>query len=269
MDLAPELSLTFEQMAEFVRSKKPLPFDQLEEQLEFKRKIARTVRAARESGLARDARLSTLNCVFSDEEYCRGVIHILSTDLPLFEEDLDDENDLTLYTQPMGLNNYIEDDVYEMSSDPSDCRDEMSLTVFLMLLNYGICDPEPWMACIERFNWPIEEAFSVQWGSDIDRSYLRRYFKRKGLPELFDAIQMALIPDGNPFLCGSPEDLDSICFEITGENIKYLYEAWDEAERLLSGFEKASRMVAVDPSLVAMIGKALERSQKSKGRVRV
>lgn len=269
MDLVLNFSplVNFGQMVKDLRSHKMTPFNERIQDLQVKQKQLQVIMEAKKAGITKDQRLKTLECVFSDEEYCSKIIEILSDMMPLWEfgieESWTEEGDFLLMIEPQGFNGQGFDEVYEMLSDIENTMPEYSLTAFLFLLNYDMTeDFEIWQSCIEHFGWPFTEPVGLGPGGTFDQVFLKRYLKKQGFPELFPAAELAFFPKPNAFFEASndDDDLDSACFPFTAQHIKYLEGQWKAAKVVLDKYMAAVELVAKSPEVLAPFFEGLRQS---------
>lgn len=256
--------VNFGQMVKDLRARKMTPFNERVTDLSIKQKQIQVIMESKKAGITKDQRLKTLECVFSDEEYCSKIIEILSEMMPLWEfgieESWSEEGDFLLMIAPQGFSSQGYDEVYEMLSDIENTTPEYSLTAFLFLLNYDMADYEIWQSCIEYFGWPFTEPMGLGPGQTFDRVFLKRYLKKQGFPELFLAAELAFFPKYNVFFEANNEDVDSVCFPFTAQQIRYLEGQWKAAKVILDKYEEAVELVAKSPEVLALFFEGLRLS---------
>lgn len=254
------------------------PISAVMDNLNAKRSQIKIIMAARKAGLGKDARLKTLQCVFDDGAYCGTVIDILSEELPLMNNDMedcwDDEGNYVLAINPDSYSTWTFDEASDRLSEVGDMMPWFSLTAFLLLMNWGIESdlPDFWKNASSHFNWPFTEPISLEYSIPIDEKYLKQYLKKRDLSPLFEAVHQAWFPPNNVFFYCNMEDADSVYFKFTVENLKLLRRDWKKAKPLLEQFDIASNMVVEDPGLLRILVDGLLESQMSsmkKSRVRV
>jgi hypothetical protein len=253
-----------------LRTMRVQPIGAIIDTLNARRSQIKIIIAARKSGLGKDERLKTLQCVFDDGAYCGTVIEILSEEMPLMNMDMedcwDDDGNYVLAINPNSFSTWNFDDADDHLSSIVDAMPWFSLTAFLLLLNVPFMDsdlPDYWENAIDHFNWPFTEPVSLDYSIPIDEKFLKRYLQKRKLPELYRAVEQAFFPPYNVFLNCNIEDPDSVYFEFNTENLKMLRRDWKIAKPYLLDFESASEMVANDPGLLRILYDGLRGSQLS------
>jgi hypothetical protein len=254
----------FGRMVKDLRGYKMAPFQERASDLKVKQKQLQVIMETKRSTIGKDERLKTLQCVFSDEEYCAKVIEILEEMMPLWEmgieESWSEEGDFLIMIEPQGLNCFNGDEAYECVSDIRNCSPDFSLTAFLLLLNFGFDEEEIWQECIEYFGWPFTEAVGFNFGQTFDMAFLKRYLKKNGLQPLYAAAELAFKPKSNAFLDANNEDPDSVYYPFSAENIEYLLGQWKIAGAIMEKYEAACELVKGSPEILAPFFEGLRLS---------
>ncbi|EKD88632.1 MAG: hypothetical protein ACD_34C00421G0001, partial [uncultured bacterium] len=191
------------------------------------------------------------------------------------EDCWDDYGNYQLAINPDSFSTWNFDDADSQLSSVGDTMPWFSLTAFLLLLNVPFMDsdlPGYWENSIDNFGWPFEEPVELDYSIPIDEKFLKRYLRKRHLPELYAAVEQAFFPPDNVFLNSNMDDPDSVYFEFNEENLKLLRRDWKKAKPYLEQFGIASEMVANDPGLLRILYDGLKKSQLSsvkKSRVRV
>ena len=244
----------FGRMVKDLRGYKMASFVERAENLKVKQRQMQVIMETKRSTIGKDERLKTLQCVFSDEEYCAKVIEILEEMMPLWEmgieESWSDTGEFLILIEPQGLNCFSGDEAYEWVSDIRNCSPDSSLTAFLILLNFGFEEEEIWQECIEYFGWPFTEAVGFNFGQTFDMVFLKRYLKKNGLQPLYPAAELAFKPITNAFFDGNNEDVDSVSFSFSAENIEYLLDEWQDAKVITDQYEAACEWVSKSPEIL-------------------
>lgn len=267
MDLVLDATINYQLAAEKLRSMRLKTFHEIREDLNARRSQIKIIRGARESGLCEDDRLKTLSCVFDDGAYCGEVIDILSEEMPLMnnemEESWDEDGDFVLAIAPESFAAWTFDEANDRLDDIENTGQEFSLSAFLLLMNWPVDEDVPgyWARCVDHFGWPMVEPLSLEYGTAINEKFLKRRLVKLGLEDLYYAVAQAWFPPGNVFLNANYEESESMYFEFTGENIDLLRADWKEAKPYFINFTMASTMVANDPGILATLAEVIEESQ--------
>ncbi len=246
--------INFGQMVKDLHSRRMEPFQERVTDLEVKQKQLQVIMESKKAGITNDERLKTLECVWSDEEYCSKIIEILEEMMPLWEmgieESWTEEGDFLLMIEPQGLNCFSGDEAYEWVSDIRNCAPEFSLTAFLLLTNFGFAEEDIWQECIDYFDWPFTEAVGFNYGHSFDMVFLKQYLKKQGLQQLYPAAELAFTPKSNAFFDATNEDVDSLCYPFTAKNIRYLQGQWKIAKVITDKYEAACELVSKSPEIL-------------------
>lgn len=271
-----DLALDFNALAARLTSLKPKDFYELENRVNSLRSMIDVIITAKKVGLAKDDRLKTLGCAFSDATYCDTVVGLLEFDLPVIESLYEHEEGEPYYLMmdTVGMNCWSEAETCDLFQDPGNYDEKHSLTAFLMLINYGITDDESWAKCKDFYGWPIERTYSVPYEGEFDGAYLKRTLRRRGAPpEVFTTVMLTFFPpEENPLLTVTADDWECdpsvMELEVNYENVRWLKRMGTEAKRLCADIEPALEWVMNNAWFIPILGETIEESRKEKIRVR-
>lgn len=260
--------LDFDSQVRVLRSMQMRSFDDAYNSVSTIKSRINVVRTAKECGLTNNEELKTLACQFSDDEYCSTVMHLLAEELPVnVPEEYLEEGEYYLMIELVGMNSWSAEEVDQLVECPDYYGQDSSLIAFLNLLNFMVDDPDLWRNCIDSFEWPIDQGFSLKNKVGFDKQYLKRYLTRHGAPiEVYTTVMLTFFPPAeNDLLSIFADDAEcdpsQIIYDVTPESINSFRKQWKEAQKFTCQIEPAKQWIAQNPWFIQILGEGLVKSQ--------
>jgi hypothetical protein len=139
---------------------------------------------------------------------------------------------------------------------------EMSLPVFLKLIDIWIPDKDVWYANAAYFGWPDFKALPLSYcvPDAFDAVHWRRLLKRRGW-QCIDAVRRMVTHDtGNVFYNSTFYDDDPCEFAMTLDSVRMLEAQWAAAGLLRQEIDDAKYLVECNPAVISTLNEIFRKS---------
>lgn len=229
----------FELMHSRLSYLRPQPFGLMHGHLQSVHDLIAIILCAKETGMDSRDELKSLAVILSAEAYAEKVWELIHQEIPLTDSTDEFMPDL------VGLNALMWDDADEIIQNPGGHE---SLFVFLTFCLGGeFAERSQWDEARIAFDWPEFEPI-VLTPADFDEQAAVDCLNKRNASDLVGALEVGFFPPDTVFFNENPEDGSWCGLEISGENLEYLQDEWEESKPVCDRYTIATEAVDGDPN---------------------